>query len=73
MTKNEFPLVRRFKRAIICPQQTKIGEDIEVWPSPKVGVNGQIIVIFVKIDIFEIVSIYFLRPPKRFLDETFLS
>ena len=73
MAKNKLPLARPFQHAIICPQQTEIGEDIEVWPSPKVGVNGQIIVIFVKIDIFEIVSIYFLRPPKRFLDETFLS
>ena len=34
-------------------QQTKVGVDIEVWPSPKVGVNGRIIVILVKIEHFD--------------------
>ena len=40
MANNELPLMRRFQRAIVCPQQTKIGEDIEIRPSPKVSVNG---------------------------------
>ena len=38
-----------------CHQQNKIGEAIEVSPSPKVGVNGQIIVIFRESKIFKIV------------------
>ena len=37
---NEFALVGQFQRAIICLQWIKIGKDIELWSSPKVGVNG---------------------------------
>ena len=62
MTKNELPLVSRFQNAIICHQRTKIGEAIEVWSSPKVGVNDQIIVIFA--ENFQD-SIYFSSPLKE--------
>ena len=53
MGKNDSRLVRQFQRAIVCPQRTKTGEGIEVWPSPKVAVPGQIIVIFTKIENFD--------------------
>ena len=73
MAKNKPPLVRRFKRVIICHQQTKFGEPIEVWPSQKVGVKGQSIVIFAKIENVRDSFLFFLRLSKSFLDETLLS
>ena len=45
--------MRRFQRAIVCHQRIKIGKDIELWPNPKVGVNGRIIVIFANIENFD--------------------
>ena len=71
MAENELPLVRQFQWPIICYQRTKIGEAIEVWPSPKVGVSGQSIVIIAKTELFEIVFIYFLRPLWSFCTDFF--
>ena len=56
MVKIELPLVRQFQRAIICLQQIKIGKAIELLPSPKVGLNDQIILIFAKIENFDFSS-----------------
>ena len=64
MAKNKLPLVRRFQRAIICPQRTNIGEDIEVWPRSKVSVNGRIMSFSQKIE-KKWDSIYFFFVPWR--------
>ena len=69
--KSELSLVRRFQYEIVCHQRSNTGEAIEVLLSPKVGVNGRIIVIFTKIELFEIVFIYFLCPSKSFLGDSF--
>ena len=45
---NELPLVSPFQRAIVCHQQTNIGGAKENSPGLKLGVLGQIIVIFVE-------------------------
>ena len=58
----ESALLRQFQRAIVCHQQIKIGEDIELWPSPKVAVPGRIVVIFAKIENFDF-SLYIVSLP----------
>ena len=62
MAKKELPLVIRFQHAIICHQRIKIGKAVEVWSRPKVGVNGQIIVIFAKIENFRDIIYLFSSP-----------
>ena len=50
MAKNKFPLVPRFQCTIVCHQQTNIDGAREDWPDQNLGVFGQIIVIFAKIE-----------------------
>ena len=70
MTKNQLPLLSQLQRAVICHQRTKIGGDREDWHCQKLGVLGQVIVIFAKKLKIETVFIFLLHPSWSFLDET---